>query len=191
MIMKQMTEYEIINRCKNCGLIIESLGGIWFHNPANYVENQLCNTYEVLTGITADNLSAEPIETSKEIVIKREEIKERLFNYLIDEMKRLYGVYDKTIQLDENFILKFRYAEVKINNDLIKFPVISPKTENNNIYSLVCDVWGLYNIYVTEVIFKRENNKAYIYISESQTERWNHISEFINIIDMRRVMGYL
>ena len=111
-------------------------------------------------------------------------IDSKVFNFLLEKVKNLQNS-KRLIKLDDTVSLFFRYATVGVGDEFeeLKFPVLSSNVVNESVISLVFDVAGLYNGYITEIdIFKsgkmhslyRIKCRFINFIARRAPQRWNH-----------------
>ena len=95
------------------------------------------------------------------------------FNFLLDKVKKLKEG-ERLIKLDDKISLVFRYCTVRVGGILeekLMFPVLNPKTDNENVISLVFDAKGLHNDFITEIEVFRADKTYVMYIVPERESR--------------------
>ena len=105
-------------------------------------------------------------EEEKKDISMKVTIESTEFNFLLDKVKKLKKS-ERLIKLDDKVSLIFRYSKVRTGNiykEELMFPVLDPKTDNEEIVSLVFDAKGLYNNFITEIGVFREDKTYTMHI---------------------------
>ena len=108
-------------------------------------------------------------------------IDSKVFNFLLEKVKNLQNS-KRLIKLDDTVSLFFRYATVGVGDEFeeLKFPVLSSNVVNESVISLVFDVAGLYNGYITEIDIFKSGKKYLMYIIPDRES--NIIDGFKNLL---------
>jgi hypothetical protein len=88
------------------------------------------------------------------------------FNFLLKKVKSLKNG-ERIIKINEKISLQFRYCIVRLEGifeEELKFPVLNPKTKDEDVISLVFDAKGLNDEYITEIEVFREKESYVMYI---------------------------